>query len=201
MRSIIWKKWTVIVGLGIVWMIGTILYCKYIIPDNPKDSTWAIESGKFTLLALSGYGILFTVLLSSFNSLEATQNMLYKIKWDKTENSFGFMERWDSPSIKQARDISRTIRSEHESISIEELIHRVDSEPDLKRSVITMLNFFEEMYLSILADRVDENWLKVAFLDVYKEVYAIFGAWIQRQEDTQKKNLQYLNSRWQRHPA
>ena len=147
MTKFLEKKWGILIALTILWIIFTIVYAACFIAV-PQNSTKTFEVVKFTFLSISAFGILFSVLLSSFNSLEASQNVQDRIEFDRIENSFDFMHRWDSPSLKEARDYTRRIKKEKDKLSSEELCKRIEGpysdesetekQESLKRSIITM---------------------------------------------------------------
>ena len=82
-------------------------------------------------------------------------------------------------------------------LSAEDLKSRVTSVENIERSVITMFNFFEEMELSILRNRVDEQILRAAFEQLYVGIYDRFLPWIEMQSaPIQRQNLARLRDRW-----
>lgn len=189
-------KWSAIAILSILYVICIIVYViNYIVV--PDTSTYKYEAIKFIFLSISAFGVLFSALLSSFNSLEASLNIQDKIEFDKTENSFAYMLRWDSPSLKEARDETRRIKKIKDDISTNDLLKRISEDESLERSVITMFNFFEEIYLSIRTCRVNDNLLKEVFADLYKNIHERFKEWInQNIVGPQKSNLDNLYEIW-----
>jgi hypothetical protein len=203
MTKWITKKWTVLTSLFGLWIIFTVVYAaKFVVV--PPGSSATFEAVKFIFLSISAFGVLFSTLLASFNSLEASQNIQDRIKFDRIENAFEYMRRWDSPSLKEARDWTRKIAREPSRLSPDELCRRIEGDggeeasgQDLKRSVITMFNFFEEIELSIQAQRVDADILKKAFDIPYAAIYDRFRPWIDRYSNpSQQGNLKQLGRRW-----
>jgi hypothetical protein len=148
----------------------------------PADSSLAYETTKVVFLSISAVGVLFSALLRLYNSLEASINNQNKMKFDLTENSFKYMERWDSVLLKDARDLLREEITEiSATLSENALVDRIKGtgkedasgkakQENLLRSVITMFNFFEEMELSLQASRVNEEFIKRFCKDVYPNV-------------------------------
>ena len=67
----------------------------------------------------------------------------------------------------------------------------------LQRSVITMINFFEEIELSMRANRVDEGILQSAFGMTYPDIHSRFEPWIRLHTDTVQRDLLLaLAKRW-----
>jgi hypothetical protein len=189
-------KWSILGILAFIQIIFTLFYASnYIVV--PSTSTYIYEVTKFIFLSIAAFGVLFSTLLSSFNSLESTLNIKARIDFDKTENSFAYMLRWDSDSLKEARDETRRIKKIEKDISQNALLKHISDKESLERSVITMFNFFEEIYLSVKAKRVNETILKEAFANVYTGIYERFKEWIAKNTaDEQKKNLENLYETW-----
>lgn len=200
------RKWIVLGGIAAVWAVFTITWAIWFVP-NPAVTTPEYETTKFVFLSVSAFGVLFTTLLGSFNSVEATMAVRDRIRFDRIENAFAYMLRWDGPSLKDARDLTRRMKRDHHTIAPQTLIARIDGEDaqdaatyqkdDLKRSVIAVMNFFEEIELSIEEERVKPETLKAAFGATYCDIYDRFKPWIEKTSDeTQKANLKTLYNRW-----
>lgn len=201
------SKWPTIIILTLLWLVFTIIFsCTSInVPDN---STRCIETVKFLALSISAYGVLFSSVITSFNSLENGKINKENIEYNRICNSFKYLERFDSPSIKAARDITRQMKKEKSSLSDKELMKRIEGDgktqttdqKDLKRSVITMLNFFEEIYISILNKHSNEKILITVYKDMYIDIYDRFKCWIENEESmgkVQANNLKQLKLRWE----
>jgi len=206
MKKFLEKKWLILIVLIILWTIFTIVYviCFITVPQN---STKTFEVVKFIFLSISAFGIIFSVLLSSYNSLEASKNVQDRIEFDRIENSFEFMHRWDSPSLKEARDYTRKIKKEKDKFSPEELLKRIEGpykeeneiekQESLKRSIITMFNYFEEIKLSIDHNRVHGEVLKKALREVYLDIFERFQPWLKKRNlESQLKLLEELRNKW-----
>ena len=147
------------------------------------------------------------MLLSSYNSLEASKNVQDRIEFDRIENSFEFMRRWDSPSLKEARDYTRKIKKEKDKLSPEELYKRIEGpyqeeneiekQESLQRSIITMFNYFEEIKLSIDHNRVHGEVLKIALREPYLDIFERFQPWLKKRNlESQLKLLEELRNKW-----
>ena len=191
-------KWRILVGLAIVWLVLTVVYAIWYV-NVPAESNRTFETVRFLTLSISGFGVLFTALLASFNSLEASANVASRMAFDKTENSFEYIRRWDSEVLREARDWTRRIKAERTRLSDEDLIEKINSDEGLLRSVITMFNFFEEMELAMQAERVQDSYLRRAFSVIYPDIHERFRTWIDSDvDDSQKGHLLVLYQRWTR---
>jgi hypothetical protein len=190
------RKWTVLTLLVCAWVLFTVTYAIMFV-TIPAESTRLFETVKFVALSVSAFGVLFSALLSSFNSLEATANVQDRIQFDRVENSFEFVRRWDSAVLKEARDWTRRVKKEEQSLSPDDLRSKIRSDETLERSVITMFNFFEELELSVQQNRVDAKVLERAFATTYRSIHQRFSPWIESNIDAvQKGHLQQLRNRW-----
>lgn len=196
-----------IIILTTVWLLFTVIFLLTSI-KVPEDSSKCMEVVKFLSLSISAYGVLFTVLLTSFNSIESSNINKESIEYNRISNSFRYMERFDAPSIKEARDITRKMKKEKSSLSDDDLIKKIEGDgktqseeqEDLKRSVITMFNFFEEIYLSILNKHSNEQILITVYKDMYLDIYDRFKCWLEKEEymgKIQANNLKQLKLRWE----
>ena len=117
-------KWVVLVALTLLCIALPTIYIKYFLVV-PSDSTRGAAVTTFIFLSITAWGVLSSFLLSSFNSLEATLNIKDRIKFDMTENSFNYMTRWDSPSLKEARDETRRIKKIKDDVSSNQLLKEI----------------------------------------------------------------------------
>ncbi len=178
--------------LFVIWCLAT-----WAMMDAPTK----LESLRFIVISLGGYGVISSTLLNIWNALEASKNITDKILFDKNENSFKYFERWDNQSLKEARDLTREIKKAKSAMSDDDLLKKIQGCESTERSVITMFNFWEEIYKSIVTNRVNSEILKEAFSGVYCDMYLRFKVW---REDKKKNNdnaqgmnaLDELNKLW-----
>jgi len=79
----------------------------------------------FVFVSLGGYGVIAATLLNIWNVWDASKKISDKIKFDITENTFKYFERWDNPSLKEARDLTRQIKKDIDSWSDNELLKKI----------------------------------------------------------------------------
>jgi hypothetical protein len=116
----------------------------------------------------------------------------------KYENSFRFIERWDEPSLKEARDFTREISEKITTISPAQLLYKISTEPGLKKSVITAFNFWEGIWISHEHNRISDKLLKDAFAKTYTDMYENFKHWIEdtRNDPKMRETLKNLYDLW-----
>lgn len=203
-------KWIV---LGVLFTITFFFIIIFIACDGivvPNGSSKSMEIFKFVAETIAAWGVLSSALLASFNTIEANYSSENDLKYKKKEVSFDFAKRFDEESIKSARDITRSMREKENDLSSNQLIKMIEGPCDEtltddqrklnKRSVITMFNFFQDMYLSIHYGYSDEDVLKDEFSNVYKDIYERYYDWLEQymkaQDQKQFENLKALNKRW-----
>lgn len=190
-------RWIFLILTPTVGIAGTVVYMLYFL-DLPAGTPATYGMARFLFYSLSAIGVIFSALLSSFNALEAAGIYREKMAFDRTENSFGFLDRFDSASLKEARDMTRQLKEERENLSNAELRKKIDDSPDLKRSVITMFNYYEEILLSLRHNRATEDVLKDALREVFLDMYSRFEPWlvVAFKDSSTLSNLKDLKQRW-----
>lgn len=192
------KKWGGLCALSVSWLLFTIIYSFYFV-SVPIDSTRAYETAKFIFTSISAFGVLFTALFASFNSLEASSATKQRLDFDRIENTFSYLVRWDAPGLREARDVTRELKKHEDSLSKKAILEKVQTDQNVERSVITMFNFFEEMYLSIRVGRVDPLILHESLGEAYISIYNRFDIWVKEHlGEKHKKNLAELYNLWRR---
>jgi len=189
------KKEKILIGVTVIWVICVVLYVIHVMVS--AESQKSDEIIKFLVMWVPVYGVVTSMLLMSLSSEEARKVRKERYEFDKNEITFKLIERWDMASLKEARDITRSVKGMEIDLSQREIITKVNNNDGLKRSVITMCNFFEEIYFSIHYGRVNEELLKGAFDEVYKDIYERFEVWLEGYLDEKtKKHLVDLKRRW-----
>ena len=193
------SKYVIFIVITICWVIGTIGFSFSI--NVPQGSSKYFELAKLVFLSIGAYGVITAAYFTVQNSLESAKNVTAKIDFDKIQNSMELTARWDTPVLNGARDFTRNILDTRRHIAPNELLSKINSDKELKRSVITTFNFWEEMYLALSYKTVNENLLKTAFKDIYGIMYETFKIWIENDlgKDYPKmaENLDKFYKRWQ----
>jgi len=134
--------------------MGTVAlgYAAYQTPP-PTSSSIFIEVTKIVFLCLGGLGVILPTYINATNSLEARIS-------DKIENTFRLIEKWDDPHLFSARKLTRDEKTNRSKICDEDLIKRIESNQELKQSVILVFNYFEQVRFSILNNRIEKEQFK-----------------------------------------
>jgi hypothetical protein len=183
------RKWNLLGALTILWFIFTVVYAWRFV-DVPTGSTRNFEVAKFVFTSISAFGVLFSALIASFNALEASHTTQQRMDFDRIENTFAYFGRWDSPVLRAVKKVA-------DDMSQNKILDKIRTDPNLERSVITMFNFFEEIYLSIEVGRVSTPLLRDGFGESYASMYGRFQKWIANHlKQKQQKNLAELLKLW-----
>ena len=175
-------KWIV----TILWIILTIAICWNIYSN-------AIETKKITntinifLLMLGGYGVLFTVIYNTESIIKNNKQIKQKIEIDKIENTFKLIKAWDDEHLFKARKFTREIKDMRNSISNENLIKKINSDPELRQSVILVLNYIEQIRVSIKHSRINNEMFKNSLGITMVDIIDRFEPYIKTQSE---QNLQ-----------
>ena len=148
-------KWVV----STLWIILTIAIC-----INTYET--AIDAKKISdvinmfLLMLGGFGVVFSIIHNTESIIENNKQIKEKMKEDKIENTFQLLKAWDDEHLFKARKLTREIRDMQDAISNENLIQKIDSDPELRQSVVLVFNYFEHVRFSINQNRINTDIFK-----------------------------------------
>ncbi len=161
------KNWIVLTIITSIWIVGA--------------AGFYLETRKLegVFLSINAFGVLVAVYVSVLNSLHTSELEEESNQFKRTENSATYLERWDSVALKDARDFTRGIKKIRQDLSNKKMLEKIDGDQNLERSVITVFNFWQDIYLSIVHDRVNEDILRRSFAGVYTDMYERFKPWIE----------------------
>jgi hypothetical protein len=188
-------KWTIFFIIIVLWILGGIGLLMNIRSTTTIEIR-TLEMIKTSFIILGGLGVILPVYLNTWQSLENNKIYENKIEFDKIENSFKIIEKWDDASLLEARRYTRKIQQERNNISNNDLVTNIESNEKLKESVIMVFNYWEKVRLSIEHSRVDEKMIKEALDTVFIDMYERFKPWIEKGGDDYKKDIEKLFKRW-----
>jgi hypothetical protein len=191
-------KWKLLIAIVILWILGAIGLSIHVIHcPPPSGSSQLIETIKIVLMLLGGLGVVLPTYLNVWQSIESNEVIQQRIDFDKINNSFDLLQKWDDPSLLTARRFSREIRDQRSKISDEELIKKIDTDDELKQSLILILDYFELIRISIINNRINEKTIKDSLGEVYIEIFKRFEAWISTTPKENYDDLKFLYTKWQ----
>jgi hypothetical protein len=187
-------KWVIFITIIVLWFIGGVGILIQI-NQTSSESDKLLELIKSGFLILGGLGVILPTYLNIWQSLENSKIIEERIEFDKVENAFRLIEKWDDNSLLKARQFTREIKNLRDSISNNELIKRVEGDAELKQSVIMVFNYWEQIRLSIERGRVNESLIKSALACVFIDMYERFKPWINTNEEY-RLDIKKLYDRW-----
>ena len=106
--------------------------------------------------------------------------------------------------MMRARDFIRGIRDRRSQLSDEQIIAQIQENEDLKRSVITAFNFWQDVWIAITTGRANEPVLKQAFASAFVDMYCTFKHWLDvyssKNDPVLVQNISDLAARWANGP-
>lgn len=181
--------WLILFALCLVWAVGAFGY-------------WLRSRDLGALfLSVNAFAVLVAAYMSVITAWRTSQMRQDQIRFDRIENAFAFIDKWDSPLYSEARDAIREMSKNPTGHAQDDVREKVLQDASLERSVIAILNFFGEIELSLKFDRANEDLLFDTFWEPYKIVYPMLETY--REKDLKRQYREWLHSldslydRWQ----
>ena len=111
------------------------------------------------------------------------------------EAAFRFSERWNDPQMYHARDACREIMDMMEQTEAQRQ-RRFDDEEKLRTNIRPVLNFLEELALSVRESRADEPTCKRLFAGIVINVYHVTEPWIREQRRRRNRPQLWVELAW-----
>lgn len=205
-------KWILLVVIVLLWICGTLGLVLHVyhqdasaqIPGAPIGPPTAgsqsrtIETAKVALLMLGGLGVVLPTYLNIWQSLENNKVLEERLRFDKIENSYALIARWDTDNLLKARKFTRELKAKQKHLSPRDLIDMIENDPELKQSLIMVFNFWDGLRISMDQGRVDEDLVEDAFWENYLAMYDRFLPWIRTQSPKYQADLKKLHDMWDR---
>ncbi len=99
----------------------------------------------------------------------------------KLDRTIAVIERWDHLSLLEARKFTREIKDERNELSPKQLKERIKASPNLRQSVILLMNYFNWILVSVRHDRVDIDILRTSLGRTAIDICDRFEPWIAEQ--------------------
>lgn len=189
-----WVIFFIVIALWVIGGIGILIN----VNSNYNASDKAIEMIKTTFLILGGLGVVMPTYLTVWQSLENNKINESKIIFEKNENAFRLMEKWEDSTLLEARRFTRKIKDKKDAISNNDLIAEILKDDKLRESIITVFNYWEQVRISIEYDRVNEKFLQDAMDDIYLDMYIRFEPWIKTRNQNFQDDAKKLYLRWKK---
>lgn len=184
MNCISKSKW-VIVGLLSITILSFAIFYIYSYIENGTERIKAIIS-VFSTFAVSG-----SLLLNAYS-------IYCQIEEKKMDRTFDMINKWDDQHFMDARDNTRKHQNAQKQKGQEQITQEIESNEDLKRSVIMVLNYFETIENLIQHKRIDEEIIMKHFAYMLKDMLDRYQDYLDCNEDKNPfgtKMLKHLRKR------
>ena len=178
-------KWVI----SILWIILTIAIC-WNIYTNAEEAKKINETVNIFLLMLGGFGVIFSILHNTESIIENNKQLEERKKIDKIENTYNLLKDWDDENLFQARKLTREIKDMRDKISNEDLIKKIDSDSNLRQSVILVFNYIEHVRFSIKQNRIDVNIFKESLSTTLIDIINRFEPYSKKLGEQNYKDLE-----------
>lgn len=131
-----------------------------------------IEALKAALLGLGGIGVISTIMLSVFNSIEDRHMKVI-------ENTYRHITQWDDAHLAAARKFTRKLKESKPKMSDEEFIQLINEDEELKHSIVLVCNYFEQVRISEKMNRIDIKLFNKSLGPVMADYYYRLRPFIQ----------------------
>jgi len=168
-------KWKIFLWINFLWLLGTLAlgYIAYSSPP-PEESSKIIETVKIIFLSLGGLGVILPTYISAFNTIESRSTTVL-------ENTFRLIEKWDDPLMFEARKFTREMKARKSSLSDDQLVAEIEGNPELKQSIILVLNYFDQIRISEETGRVNIALLNRSLGSVMQDYHHRFRPYVAKQ--------------------
>lgn len=180
-------KWKIFLWINFLWVLGTLAlgYIAYSSPP-PGGSSKIIETVKIIFLSLGGLGVILPTYINAFNALESRSTAIL-------ENTFRLIEKWDDPLMFEARKFTREMKSRKSSLSDDELVNEIEGNPELKQSIILVLNYFDQIRISEETGRVNVALFNRSLGPVMQDYHHRFRPYVAKQGDQNLQDWDRIN--------
>jgi len=178
-------KWII----SALWIILTIAIC-FSTYNTALESKKIIDAINIFLLMLGGFGVIFSIIHNTESIIENNKQIKEKIEIDKIENTFQLLKDWDDEHLFKARKLTREIKDMRDTISNQDLISKIDSDPDLRQSVILVFNYFEHVRFSIKQKRIDTKIFKESLSGTIIDIIKRFEPYSKKLGEQNNKDME-----------
>ncbi len=185
------KNRKLITGIWLILTIGISILTYLNADDNKK----IFDTGSIFLLMVGGYGVILT-LINHTEVIEQNNKILEEQKNTAiVENTFRLIRAWDDEHLLKARAWTREIKRNQNNLSSNELISKIEKDKDLEASVVLVLNYIENVRMSLEVERIDAKLMKKTLgntLNSIIERFKPFAIKLDLQNESDLKQCQKL---------
>lgn len=178
------SKWFWLFVIIISWAFGGVGLCWQAYLVAPVDQA-TLETIKTAFLVLGGLGVILPTYFNVWQSIENNTVLREQVAWNKKENSFHMIEKWDHEQFVKARKYGRELAENSKKIALDTIMAKVAADADLRQSMICVVNYLDEIRISILANRIDENLVRYSLESSFFYTFQTFQTWLQKESKLQ----------------
>ena len=151
--------------LGVILLLDLTLIAMYrFLPDSRAGIVFI---GAVVAASATIYGAFFT----AYNVRRGIESLEQSKRDRSVSTAFTFIERWNSPTFREIKIDAWRIKDEIKETPQERIGALFDEDEDKRSKILAVLNFFEEMELSIRLNGADESVIRVFFRFIALEFY------------------------------
>jgi hypothetical protein len=157
-----WKMFWIFIGLYTCGVIGFAWHtysASVLLQQTQPTIVPTLEAIKMVFVMLGGLGVIAATYFNVINSIEASKSAEHRLMFDINENTYRLIQDWDAPALLEARRYSRELKAKRRDLSTNDLIKEIEANPKLKESLVLLLNYFEQMRISVNTKRIDSRLL------------------------------------------
>lgn len=194
-------KWRFLILFVILYLFGMfgIGWNTFATTDVSKADP-LIETVKIVFIMLGGLGVLLPTYLNIWQSIEAANLQEDNYRRVIIDNTFALLEKWDGDALLEARKFTRELLEQENALSPNEILNRIQGNPDLKQSVILLFNYWELVRISVEHNRVNPKIIKEILGVVLQKIFTLFKPWIDTFPPAYRDDLKKLNDLLSRIP-
>lgn len=190
------SKWFWLSLIVLSWILGGgVLVCRAHDAAAPDAKT--LETIKMAFLILGGMGVVLPTYWNIWQTVENGKYISDRTRFDIVENTYRLIEKFDDPSLKDARFFCREIRNNKANLTEAQLVKTINEDRKLQDSVLQVFNYWENVRVSIVSERVDEQMLADSLAPVFNLHFDTFKPWIDTRSEASKKDTYWLKKQWQ----
>ncbi|MCW1343073.1 hypothetical protein OLP57_09830 [Campylobacter jejuni] len=150
----------------LLWLIGLFAIVYFIYTSDSESKIKIIVS------AVSAYAVSSSLLLNAYSIFEKTRA-------DKFNLTLQILSKWDEKHFIEARDDTRKQQNIKEKKGDKEILEEIKNRPELERSIIMMMNYFEMLQTSIEDNRLNENIIMEHFAYMISDILTRYNCFLE----------------------
>lgn len=158
--------------LGVILVLGLTLIVLYRL--FPHSRSGIVFIGAVVAASATIYGAFFT----AYNVRKGIEALEQSNRDKHVSTACSFIERWNSPTFNKIKMEAWNIKETIKDKSQEEVGVMLDADKKQRATLLAVLNFFEEMSISITVNGADEQVTKSFFRFLVLEMFNSSFKWI-----------------------